>query len=70
MLPSIPVEPVFWICVALVGFSYIGYPMVLAVWAGVREALGGVHYLTGGADRRRRRREDDRPSVSIVFAAS
>ncbi|HZZ84467.1 MAG TPA: glycosyltransferase family 2 protein [Anaeromyxobacteraceae bacterium] len=62
-------EILFWTSVALVGFSYAGYPLLLAIWTGAREALGGLRYLTAGGDRRRRRREDHWPSVTVVFAA-
>ena len=57
------------LCLALVGYTYVGYPLVLAVWAGLRDACEGVRFLTGGPDRRVRRREDRWPSLSIVVAA-
>ncbi len=62
-------EFLFWTSVALVGFSYLGYPLALAFWTGLREAVAGFRYLTGGGDRRRRRREEGWPSISIVFSA-
>ncbi|BDG07701.1 glycosyltransferase family 2 protein [Anaeromyxobacter paludicola] len=62
-------EFVFWASLALVGFSYVGYPLLLAALTGLREALSGLRYLTGGGDRRRRLREDRWPSISIVFSA-
>ena len=53
----------------LVAYSYVGYPVLLAAWTGLREALEGVRFVMGGPDRRLRRREDRWPSLTIVVAA-
>jgi cellulose synthase/poly-beta-1,6-N-acetylglucosamine synthase-like glycosyltransferase len=58
-----------FLCLALVAYTYIGYPLLLAAWTGLREALEGVRFLAGGPDRRSRRPEDRWPSLSIVVAA-
>lgn len=61
-------ETLFWLPLALVAFSYLGYPLVLAIWDGAREALSALRFLAGGADRR----TGDAPAwptVSIVFSA-
>jgi cellulose synthase/poly-beta-1,6-N-acetylglucosamine synthase-like glycosyltransferase len=61
-----------WLALALVAFSYLGYPLVLAFWDGVREALAARRFLAGGADRRGggAPRDPERwPTVSIVFSA-
>jgi len=57
------------LCLALVAYTYIGYPLLLAAWTGLREALEGVRFLAGGPDRRARHRDDRWPSLSIVVAA-
>jgi cellulose synthase/poly-beta-1,6-N-acetylglucosamine synthase-like glycosyltransferase len=57
------------VCLGLVVYSYAGYPVLLAAWTGLREALEGVRFIAGGPDRRARRREDRWPFVSIVVAA-
>ncbi len=62
-------EALVLVCLALVAYTYLGYPLVLAAWTGVREALEGVLFVTGGFDRRARRREDRWPSLSLVVAA-
>jgi cellulose synthase/poly-beta-1,6-N-acetylglucosamine synthase-like glycosyltransferase len=54
---------------ALVAYSYAGYPLVLAVWDGLRGALGAVRFLSGGPDRRARPEAEAWPRVSIVFSA-
>ena len=59
----------FWVSLGLVAYSYLGYPIVLAIWTGLREALAGARFLSGGPDRRQRRRDDHWPAVSVVFSA-
>jgi cellulose synthase/poly-beta-1,6-N-acetylglucosamine synthase-like glycosyltransferase len=63
------VTATFWLCLGLVGFSYLGYPLVIAAWAALREALAGARFLSGGPDRRQRRRDGSWPSVTLLFAA-
>jgi cellulose synthase/poly-beta-1,6-N-acetylglucosamine synthase-like glycosyltransferase len=62
-------ETSFWAAIGLLAFSYIGYPLVLAVWDGAREALQGLRFLAGGPDRRAHRDARAWPGVSIVLAA-
>jgi cellulose synthase/poly-beta-1,6-N-acetylglucosamine synthase-like glycosyltransferase len=57
------------VCLGLVAYSYAGYPLLLAGWTGLREALDGVRFIAGGPDRRARRRDDRWPFVSILIAA-
>ena len=57
------------VCLGLVVYSYAGYPLLIAGWTGLREALEGVRFIAGGPDRRARRRDDRWPFVSIVVAA-
>ena len=59
----------FWLSIGLVAFSYVGYFLVLLVWDGCREALSGLRFFSGGADRRARRVAEAWPRVSIVFSA-
>lgn len=61
-------EAIFWLALGLVAFSYVGYPLVLAVWDGVREALAAVRFVAGGDDRRGRAAEGW-PSVTLLFSA-
>ena len=60
---------VLYVCLGLVLYTYVGYPVVLVAWTGLREALEGLRFVIGGPDRRIRRRDDRWPTVSIVFAA-
>jgi cellulose synthase/poly-beta-1,6-N-acetylglucosamine synthase-like glycosyltransferase len=58
-----------FLCLALVLYTYAGYGLVLAAWTGIREALEGMRFVTGGPDRRLRRRDDRWPTLSVVIAA-
>jgi cellulose synthase/poly-beta-1,6-N-acetylglucosamine synthase-like glycosyltransferase len=64
-------EIVFWGALALVAFSYVGYPLVLVVWDGVREAMASLRFVGGGPDRRADpgRREDEWPLITLAFSA-
>jgi len=65
-------EILFWLAVALVAFTYVGYPLVLVVWDGVREALGAVRFVAGGPDRRapvEPRGEEWWPRITLAFSA-
>jgi cellulose synthase/poly-beta-1,6-N-acetylglucosamine synthase-like glycosyltransferase len=62
-------ELVFWLCLALVLYTYAGYGLVLATWTGLREAWEGVRFVMGGPDRRVRRRDERWPALSVVVAA-
>jgi cellulose synthase/poly-beta-1,6-N-acetylglucosamine synthase-like glycosyltransferase len=61
-------ETLFWLPLLLVAFSYLGYPLVLAVWDGARDALSALRFVAGGADRRAAEGEAW-PAVSLVFSA-
>jgi cellulose synthase/poly-beta-1,6-N-acetylglucosamine synthase-like glycosyltransferase len=69
LLACCAVRTFFWVSLGLVAYSYLGYPIVLAIWTGLREALAGARFLSGGPDRRQRRRDDRWPAVSVVFSA-
>ncbi len=56
-------------CLALVGYSYLGYPLVLAAWTGVKEAMDGARFISGGPDRRAQRRDARWPTVTVLVAA-
>jgi cellulose synthase/poly-beta-1,6-N-acetylglucosamine synthase-like glycosyltransferase len=55
----------------LVAFSYGGYPLVLVVWDGLREARDGLRFVSGGRDRRGARPPAgfEWPHVTIAFSA-
>ena len=57
------------VCLALVLYTYLGYPAALLAWTGLQEALEGVRFVMGGPDRRARRRDDRWPTLTIVVAA-
>jgi cellulose synthase/poly-beta-1,6-N-acetylglucosamine synthase-like glycosyltransferase len=54
----IAVEIVFWLCVSLIAYTHLGYPMVLAILTRVRGDAG-----------RQRIREQSMPAVSLIVAA-
>jgi len=58
-----------WISLLLVGWSYIGYPLVLAVWDAALEAIAGLRFLSGGPDRRAARMGGAWPRLSVVLSA-
>jgi cellulose synthase/poly-beta-1,6-N-acetylglucosamine synthase-like glycosyltransferase len=65
------VTTLLWISLALVAFSYVGYPIVLAVWDGVRDVLATHRFLGGGPDRRAPPADPSAewPRISIVLSA-
>jgi cellulose synthase/poly-beta-1,6-N-acetylglucosamine synthase-like glycosyltransferase len=69
LLVATAMEAMVLVCLALIVYTYLGYPLVLVAWTGLREALEGVRFVMGGPDRRARRRDDAWPSLSIVVAA-
>jgi cellulose synthase/poly-beta-1,6-N-acetylglucosamine synthase-like glycosyltransferase len=58
-----------WLALALVAFSYVGYPLVLAGWGAVHDLIGALRFLGGGLDRRERRGRAEWPRVTLVVAA-
>jgi cellulose synthase/poly-beta-1,6-N-acetylglucosamine synthase-like glycosyltransferase len=62
-------ELVVLLCLGLVAYTYLGYPIVLMTWTGLREAMAGVRFVMGGPDRRARRRDDRWPVLTVVISA-
>ncbi len=61
---------VLLLCLGLVAFSYVGYPLALVVWTGLRDALDEARFLGGAGDRRAPPAPDAAwPKVSIVMSA-
>jgi cellulose synthase/poly-beta-1,6-N-acetylglucosamine synthase-like glycosyltransferase len=58
-----------WVAVGLVAFSYIGYPIVLAIGAAAQDLVGALRFLGGGRDRRVRGGPGEWPRVTLVVAA-
>jgi cellulose synthase/poly-beta-1,6-N-acetylglucosamine synthase-like glycosyltransferase len=58
-----------WLALALVAFSYVGYPIALAAWGAVHDLFGALRFLGGGRDRRDRGGPPEWPRVSLVVAA-
>ncbi|HEX9053170.1 MAG TPA: glycosyltransferase family 2 protein [Anaeromyxobacter sp.] len=59
-----------WLSLGLVAFSYVGYPIVLVAWTGLRDALDAVRLLGGDGDRRARQPANAAwPKVSVIMAA-
>jgi cellulose synthase/poly-beta-1,6-N-acetylglucosamine synthase-like glycosyltransferase len=65
------ITTLLWLALGLVAFSYVGYPLVLAVWDGAREAREALRFLGGGGDRRAAPRGPgvEWPRLSLVFSA-
>jgi cellulose synthase/poly-beta-1,6-N-acetylglucosamine synthase-like glycosyltransferase len=57
-----------WLALSLVAFSYLGYPIVLAVWGAVRDSLSAMRFVAGGHDRRSGG-DGAWPHVTLAFAA-
>jgi len=61
---------VFWIAIAVVLYTYIGYPVVLFVCYGLVQVKRDLRYLRTRGERRRRELADDKlPTVTMLFAA-
>jgi cellulose synthase/poly-beta-1,6-N-acetylglucosamine synthase-like glycosyltransferase len=58
-----------WVTIGLVAFSYVGYPIVLAIGAAVQDLAGALRFLGGGRDRRVRGGPGEWPRVTLVVAA-
>lgn len=59
MIPS-PADWVFWIAVVLVGYSYVGYPLILAFLARLAARKPVEHRIT---------RPSEQPAVACIIAA-
>jgi cellulose synthase/poly-beta-1,6-N-acetylglucosamine synthase-like glycosyltransferase len=57
------------LCLGLVAYTYLGYPIVLMTWTGLHEAMAGVRFVMGGPDRRARRSGDRWPVLTVVISA-
>lgn len=57
------------LALALVAFSYAGYPVVLAGWCALHDLRGALRFFSGGPDRRERSDPVEWPRVTIVLAA-
>jgi cellulose synthase/poly-beta-1,6-N-acetylglucosamine synthase-like glycosyltransferase len=57
------------VCLGCAAYAYLGYPLVLLAWTGLREAASGIRFIAGGPDRRARRRDDRWPTLTVVLAA-
>jgi cellulose synthase/poly-beta-1,6-N-acetylglucosamine synthase-like glycosyltransferase len=62
-------ETLLVVSIGLVAFSYVGYPLVLAAWEGVREAVEALRFLGGAPDRRAPADDGRWPAVTLVFSA-
>ncbi|HEX8925216.1 MAG TPA: glycosyltransferase family 2 protein [Terriglobales bacterium] len=61
---------VFWIAVAIVLYTYIGYPVLLFVCYGFVQVKRDLQYLRTRGERRRRDLSDEQlPTVTMLFAA-
>jgi cellulose synthase/poly-beta-1,6-N-acetylglucosamine synthase-like glycosyltransferase len=58
-----------WLALALVIFSYVGYPLVLVVWDGLREAFTALRFVGGGPDRREEPEPKEWPRLTLAFSA-
>ena len=59
----------FWLSVAAIGWSYVGYPAALLLWAGLGDTLSALRFVGGGPDRRLPAAAPLWPRVSVVFSA-
>jgi cellulose synthase/poly-beta-1,6-N-acetylglucosamine synthase-like glycosyltransferase len=62
-------EPIFWISLALLAATYLGYPLALIAWDAGRQALEGWRFLGGGGDRRRLAGTASLPRLTVVVSA-
>ena len=60
---------VLLLCLGLVAFSYLGYPVVLAGWGALHDLRGALRFFSGGPDRRERLDPAEWPRVTVVLAA-
>jgi cellulose synthase/poly-beta-1,6-N-acetylglucosamine synthase-like glycosyltransferase len=63
------VRLMFWSSVALLLYTYGGYPLVLIVLGSLRQLISDLRFGMARRTRRASRDTADRPRVSIVFAA-
>jgi cellulose synthase/poly-beta-1,6-N-acetylglucosamine synthase-like glycosyltransferase len=57
------------VALALVAFTYVGYPVVLAGWGALHDLRGALRFFSGGPDRRERPDPPEWPRVTVVLAA-
>jgi cellulose synthase/poly-beta-1,6-N-acetylglucosamine synthase-like glycosyltransferase len=64
------IEILFWLALGLVAYSYAGYPLLLVLWDGAREAVGSLRFMGGGPDRRARPPgSEEWPRITLAFSA-
>ena len=66
---SVTMEIVFWAAVGSVVYSYVGYPVLLFVLAGVAQARSDLVYLLRRGNRRRVPRPQFQPRVALLLSA-
>ncbi len=59
----------FWFSIGAVGWSYLGYPLVLLIWSGLSDALGALRFVGGGPDRRAAQAGPVWPRITVVVSA-
>lgn len=61
-------EVITWSLIAAAAYSYIGYPVVLAVAAALRQLLSDVRFVVGKVERRAQE-QTELPRVAVVISA-
>jgi cellulose synthase/poly-beta-1,6-N-acetylglucosamine synthase-like glycosyltransferase len=59
----------FWLCLAEVAYTFVGYPIVLILAGAMSQVLRDIRYALRRHERRPRVKEAALPGVSLVFAA-
>jgi len=59
----------FWLCVGLLLYAYIGYPLVLFVFASAAQMLKDIRYIIKRGERRANPDAPDWPAVSMIIPA-
>jgi len=62
-------EWVFALSIGLIGYTYLGYPLMLIIFAGIKQLHGDLWFGLGKRERRKAARTNDLPMVSLLFAA-
>jgi cellulose synthase/poly-beta-1,6-N-acetylglucosamine synthase-like glycosyltransferase len=66
---SLTMEIVFWAALGSVVYSYVGYPVLLFVLAGIAQAKSDLAYLLRRRNRRRTARPQLQPGVALLLSA-
>ncbi|HUW32738.1 MAG TPA: glycosyltransferase [Planctomycetota bacterium] len=59
----------FWVSVGLLLYAYVGYPLVLFVFASATQMLKDIHYIIKRGERRANPDAHDWPAVSMIIPA-